>query len=220
MQGAAVRDTALLIQQAAAELLALLCSTDSQTCQLLIADNGLNALASMMPEPPTVPGADSNPRQPEQAADNSTNGSSSNSSNAAPRPASTDGKTKAGGVPPLVLGGDADSTGGGAVPPSPRRQVGGVHKNVSEGFRAGCGYHKLLIFKHGQLTCAWNIVFVHMRWHATTALVGVLLHLHDREASCRRPCVTCAAGSWNTQVTSCYTSWRPTLGHTSSPHRF
>jgi hypothetical protein len=126
MQGAAARDTALLIQQAAAELLALLCATDSQACQLLVSGNGLNALASMMPNAPAVPGADPSPHQPEQAENNNINSSSSigDSGSAAPRPASTDCKTKAGGVPFLVLGGDADSAGGAAAQQSPRRQVG------------------------------------------------------------------------------------------------
>jgi hypothetical protein len=135
MQGAAVRDTALLIQQAAAELLALLCATDCQTCQLLVAENGLNALASMMPAPPAVPGADYRPDQPEQADNSINNSSSSSTTTAAPQHANTDSQTKSGGVPPLVFGGDADSTGGAAAQQSPHRQVGGVAV-------LSCSYHR------------------------------------------------------------------------------
>lgn len=128
-QGVAVRDTAVLVQQAAADLLSLLCATDSQTSQLLLRGNGLTALTLMMPDPPPAAGTvDSEPesappQQPQQQADSGT--SSSVPCHAAQGDDRAGGARVAAAVPALSLtaDADADSAGGGVGPQSPRRQV-------------------------------------------------------------------------------------------------
>lgn len=120
LQGAPARDTAVLIQQAAANLLALLCATDSQTCHLLVTDNGLTALASMMPDPPPPTGTDPTPQQAQPADASSSSGSGSGSAGA-----TGDGQRaadKAGAVPALSLVAAAEDTTAGATVQSPRRQ--------------------------------------------------------------------------------------------------
>jgi hypothetical protein len=108
----------VLIQQAAAELLAVLCSTDTQVCQVLLEANGMSALLTMLPDPPLAPGAESQAAPEQQLLE----GSGVSSSGGTPAAAvAADGGGKASAVPPLALGGDA--AGMTSAVQSPRRQV-------------------------------------------------------------------------------------------------
>jgi hypothetical protein len=120
----------LLVQQAAAELLALLCCKDSQLCRLLVTKHGLTALTSMLPDPPPAPASALGQQQQQQQQEEEGPcrqqggdevGTSSN-------PASS--SSKAGVVPPLALGGDAGGAGSGHVPQSPH-QVSLAHRDTA-----------------------------------------------------------------------------------------
>jgi hypothetical protein len=149
LQGvAAVRDTAVLVQQAAADLLALLCATDSQTCQLLLDGNGLTALTSMMPDPPPAAAAASSagtvadlaplqqqPQQHEEAGNGISSSTPYPAAQVADRAGGNTGRAGA-AVPALSLTADtdADSSGGGGGQPSgpqqsPRRHKGSTPKS-------------------------------------------------------------------------------------------